>query len=149
MTENERAEFTNKLALIWVDPADCDPPHAAEPTKMAKFVTAFQEAGFDENHPAVIGYPFNGRIQLLSGSHRHAAAIRTGTKLPVTMWLQSDVQRAWGNLAEWAKVMRQVPVHDFHETKRANKCGHGYSQLAACPQCINSGMTVEFEPEDE
>lgn len=138
----DRSEFTNKMALIWVDPADCDPPHKAEQKKMQKFVEAFEAAGFNENHPAVIGYPFNGRIQLLSGSHRHAAALKTGTKLPVTMWLQSDIQRAWGNLEEWAKVMKQVAVKDFHESRTKPKCSHGLHKTS-CPECVNKRRIKE------
>lgn len=108
-----RAKFANERALIWVSTSDCDPPHAADDAKMKIFVEKFERAGFDPDHPAVIGYPFNGRIQLLSGSHRFAAAKRLGLLLPVTLWLSSDVEKAWGNLEEWAKVMRQIPVKEF------------------------------------
>lgn len=109
----ERAEYMNRHALICVRPEDCDPPHAASDTKTSELVGLFKDAGFDEDHPALIGYPLNGRIQLLSGSHRHAAAIKTNTKLPVTLWLQSDINAAWGDLEEWAKIMRQIPVKEF------------------------------------
>jgi ParB-like chromosome segregation protein Spo0J len=111
--EEKRAAYTNARALIMLHPDDCDPPHAADDAKMRVFVEKFEKAGFDPEHPAVIGYPFNGRIQLLSGSHRHAAAKRLGLKLPVTLWLSSDVEKAWGDLEEWAKIMRQVPVLGF------------------------------------
>lgn len=121
----ERSEYTDKRSLVMLHPDDCVPPHAADDAKMQKFIKWFEKAGFDKDHPAIIGYPFNGKIQLLSGSHRWAAAKETNTMLPVTLWLKSDVEKAWGDLVEWAKIMKQIPVKDFYETPRCKVDGNG------------------------
>lgn len=102
--------------ITWVDPVDCDPPHGLDLTQPRHFnkvnmlIEAFTRAGFDRNHSALVAYPRAGRIQLLSGTHRHEAARRVGILLPITLWLQSDIEATWGNLDEWRRVMRDIPV---------------------------------------
>lgn len=101
--------------VVYVNPLDCDPPHGLDLSsrhdwdKVAYLANCFARDGFDESYPALVGYPLNGRIQLLSGTHRHYAAIRTDTKLPVTLWLRSYVQRAWGT-DKWPKLIADLPV---------------------------------------
>ncbi len=104
--------------IIWLDPKDCDPPHSLnlEPgsrdsLKVEGLVEAFQ-VGFDTTKPALVGYPLSGRIQLLSGTHRHEAALRVGIQLPVTLFLRSYVEATWGTI-HWTKVMRDISVNDL------------------------------------
>jgi ParB-like nuclease domain len=100
--------------MMWLDPLDCDPPHGLdldEPhhyEKVNALIAAFDSAGFDRSKSALVGYPLDGRVQLLSGTHRREAAIRAGIKIPVTMWLRSDVERAWGDLDKWRELIRDV-----------------------------------------
>lgn len=102
--------------ITWVDPADCDPPHGLDLTmprhfnKVNMLVAAFLERGFDTSHSALVAYPLDGRLQLLSGTHRHEAAKRAGIKLPVTIWLRADIEATWGDLDEWRRVMQDIPV---------------------------------------
>lgn len=102
--------------VLFLDPQDCDPPHGLDLSsehdwqKCKMLAEAFMEKGFDFSKSALVGYPYNGRIQLLSGTHRHQAALWTGTKLPVTPWLRSDVEMSWGLLEKWLRVMRDIPV---------------------------------------
>ena len=103
--------------VIWVVPEDCDPPHAYDPAK-ADRITAELEAGFDRNRPALLGYPSGGRIQLLSGTHRHEAARRLGLKIPVTLYLGSTVEGAWGNVDEWLRLMRDRSVEELERLVR-------------------------------
>lgn len=109
--------------VTWVDPQDCDPPHgldlslARHANKVNALIEAFAINGFDQNHSALVGYPLNGRIQLLSGTHRHTAAVATKIKLPVTLWLRSNVEETWGELQEWMKVMKDIPVKDLLAVK--------------------------------
>ena len=51
----------------WVAPEDCDPPHAVKHLDKFEELTHrfLMEEGWDLNEPALIGYPFEGRIQLL------------------------------------------------------------------------------------
>jgi hypothetical protein len=81
-------------------------------SKVAMLVNAFKENGFDLNMPALIGCPLDGKIQLLSGTHRHLAAKQVGIRLPVSLWLRSDIECLWGT-EEWAKVLEDIPVKDL------------------------------------
>lgn len=95
----------------WVKPEDCDPPHEVRKfERIWPLAEAFKKQGFDKSKPALIGYVVDGRIQLLSGTHRHMAADLVGIKIPVTLWLGSDIQKSWGTLEEWKKVMADIPV---------------------------------------
>lgn len=103
--------------VTWVDPNDCDPPHGLDLTtardaNKVEFLMDqfFHGDGFDTDEPALVGYPLEGRVQLLSGTHRHEAALRTGTLLPIVFWLRSDIEEAWGDLKQWLRVMEDIPV---------------------------------------
>jgi len=90
--------------VLWVSSNDCDPPHGLDMSskhdfdKVAELTTAFLSNGFDKSKSVLIGYPREGRIQLLSGTHRHEAAKRSGVLLPVALWLRSDIENAWGRV---------------------------------------------------
>ena len=106
--------------FIWVDPTDCDPPHGLDmegerdANKVSRLQSAFEINGFDIDMPALVGYPSEGRIQLLSGTHRHRAALLCGQKLPVTLWLKSDVEEMWGTEL-WSTVIEDIPVRELEE----------------------------------
>lgn len=78
----------------------------------------FAAEGFDSSKSALVGYPLDGRVQLLSGTHRHEAARRAGILLPVVLWLRSDVELAWGNLEDWLHLMEDIPVADLETWSR-------------------------------
>ena len=105
-------------AFTWLHPGDCIPPHGLDmqwkhdSEKVEKLAQAFGLYGFDVTKPALVGYPLDGRVQLLSGTHRHAAAERTGVLLPVTIWLNSDVRKMWGTPL-WDEVIRDIPVEEL------------------------------------
>ncbi len=114
----------------WVAAEDCDPPHgldmhwAHDADKVNMLAEAFITKGFDMAAPALIGYPLNGKIQLLSGTHRHRAALLTNTKLPVMLWLRSDVETAWGNLDKWIKVIEDISVSVLETWTREDLAKH-------------------------
>jgi hypothetical protein len=108
---------------ILLGAVDCDPPHgldlepgSRDSLKVEMLEAAFREHGFDPTRPALVGYPLNGRVQLLSGTHRHEAARRTGTLLPVRMVLRSIVEATWG-LPEWEQTIRDVPVSSLENAE--------------------------------
>jgi hypothetical protein len=70
---------------------------------------AFVESGFDLSQPALVGYPLDGKIQLVSGTHRHLAAKQAGIVLPITLWLRGDIEEMWGTEL-WPDVIRDIPV---------------------------------------
>ena len=103
--------------ITWVHAQDCFPPHGLDMTaprnykKVEMLIEAFtRDGGFDKSKSALLGYPLDGKIQLLSGTHRHRAAEATGILLPVMLWLRSDIERVWGDLESWVHVMRDIPV---------------------------------------
>src|ERR1035437_51436 len=94
---------------LLLHPDDCIPPHGLDLTpgsrdsiKVEYLEEYFRAYGFDKSKPALVGYPLNGKVQLLSGTHRHEAAKRVNMMLPVAMRLSSYVEAAWGTL-EWDK----------------------------------------------
>lgn len=116
---------TTTPCVMWLDPSDCDPPHGLELdvaghdlNKVLVLEELFKRFGFNKSMPALVGYALNGRIQLLSGTHRHEAAKRAGINIPVTLWLGSDVEKSWGELQEWAKVMEDISVSELENWTR-------------------------------
>ena len=104
---------------ILAHPTDCEPPHgldlspgSRDSIKVDMLTEAFVRDGFDPKMPALVGYPLNGRIQLLTGTHRRESADRAGIMLPVTMKLRSVVEAAWGT-AEWDQLILDIPVEDL------------------------------------
>jgi len=103
---------------ILVHPNDCDPPHGLDLSterdagKVERLRQAFVTHGFDPKMPALVGYPLKGRIQLLSGTHRHLAAQLAGIDLPVRMVLRSVVETTWGTEL-WVDTIRDIPVEEL------------------------------------
>ncbi len=104
--------------LMWVDPEDCTPPHSLDmlsehdAVKVDELRVEFETNGFDKNQPALVGYPLNKHIQLLSGTHRHLAAKQAGIKLPVTLWLRSDIEATWGTEL-WDRTIEDISVKEL------------------------------------
>lgn len=101
--------------IVWVHPSDCVPPHGLDMSsehdagKVAWLRQQFETSGFDRRFPALVGYPIDGKLQLLSGTHRHEAARQSDMLIPVSVWLRSDVEEIWGtNL--WPTVIKDIPV---------------------------------------
>lgn len=109
--------MTKKTSLVvWVNPDDCDPPHEVrKPERLYPLIDEFSTNGFDKSKPALVGYILNGRIQLLSGTHRHASAKVTGITIPVTLWLGSQIDESWGTLEEWMRIMKDIPVSELEQ----------------------------------
>ena len=105
---------------LWLDPTDCVPPHSLDlapgsrdTRKVEQLTEQFLEQGFDTNYPTLVGYPNGeGKVQLLSGTHRHEAAMRAKIKLPVTIWLSSYVRMFWGT-EKWKDLLEDIPVKDL------------------------------------
>lgn len=106
--------------FVWVDPDDCDPPHSLDMNwphdyeKVKYLIDFFRKEGFDTKKACLVGYPLNGRIQLLSGTHRHMAAKIAGVKIPVSLWLRDDVMRRWGT-DEWLRLIQDIPVNELEQ----------------------------------
>jgi hypothetical protein len=104
------------ILLTCMATEDCDPPHAVKDfDNFERLAEQFlkKEGGWDLDKPVLIGYPLNGRIQLLSGSHRWAAAKVAGIKIPVLVRQRSVIEEFFGNLEEWAKIMQPIPTKEI------------------------------------
>jgi hypothetical protein len=79
------------------------PPHRiTHPDKLYDFAEKFIVDGWGEQQEALVGYPLDGKIQLLSGTHRHAAAILAElSRIPVIVKPIKDVKDAFGDLDKW------------------------------------------------
>lgn len=104
---------------LLLHPDDCVPPHSLDLTpgsrdslKVERLTEAFRLNGFDPKEPALVGYPLNGKIQLLTGTHRHEAAQQAGIFLPVRIILRSDWEAAWGK-PEAAALVSDVPLFEL------------------------------------
>ena len=42
----------------------------------------------------------------------------------------------------------ELEIKQLPKVETKPVCNHGYTQPAACPQCVSSGATVEFDPEE-
>ena len=88
-----------------VDPMSCDPPHkVTHPEKFDELVREFSTKGWDINCPNLIGYDFDGRTQLISGSHRWAAAKVAKIQIPVEIHSYEYVHSIWGT-DQWMKLL--------------------------------------------
>lgn len=109
--------------IIWVLAEDCIPPHSLDlqskhdREKVEYLAQEFAKYGFDPNFPALVGYPLDGKIQLLTGTHRQLSGELSNTKLPVSMFLRSDIEKAWGTPA-WQRVVADIPVLKLMEKER-------------------------------
>jgi len=90
----------------WLDPTICDPPHSvSRPEQVEALFEEFSQLGWDLLQPALVGYRLGDRVQLLSGSHRHAAALLARIEIPVVIYPLTTIQHAWGNLDWWVHLM--------------------------------------------
>lgn len=92
--------------IRWIPPQLCTPPHkVARPDQVVDLANAFVREGWNPNEPALIGYPFEGGVQLLSGSHRWAASMLAKLdKIPVEIKPLSEIEQSWGT-DRWSEVM--------------------------------------------
>lgn len=101
--------------MATVIPELCIPPHrVSHPEKVGYFYKQFLYKGWGKGYPKLVGYPWQGRIQLLSGSHRWAAALRARMPIPVAVVPYEQVEEAWGNLELWQELMKKGdPTNDL------------------------------------
>lgn len=126
--------------ILWLAAGDCDPPHglnlapgSRDRLKVEGLLDAFELDGFDSTEPALIGYPLEGRIQLLSGTHRHRAAILAEIRLPVRIWLRSTIEQCWGR-PQWAEIMEDIPVDHLLSARLPAPPSLSLQTLATCAQ---------------
>ena len=89
-----------KPEFKWVPSEACNPPHrVSRPEQVEQLRESISSKGWNGHY--LVGYQLNNRIQLLSGTHRHAAA----AKVPVVVWPESTIRESWGDLKKWNYIM--------------------------------------------
>ena len=92
--------------ITWLAPTELLPPHrVTHPERVERLVAAFREGGWDTARPALVGYSYGDRIQLLTGPHRHAAAAKLGLYVPVVVVPRDTVEMAYGHLGAWYSIL--------------------------------------------
>ena len=87
------------MMIHWLNPTIADPPHAVcSYLKRDTLTAAFRTHGWDPFEPALLGYPWEGRIQLIDGSHRWDAAMEAPlSHIPIYLmpcrWIQRSTSR--------------------------------------------------------
>ena len=95
--------------IHWLPPSACFPPHrVTHPEKLIQLHRDFITEGWDMSQPFLVGYPYGEGIQLISGSHRWAAAAEAGIKIPVKIVPYHEVWASWGNLERWGNLLQGV-----------------------------------------
>jgi hypothetical protein len=92
------------MAVEWLDPCECDPPHrVTHPEKLVDLLTDMDDHGW--RGAALVGYrQADGRVQLMSGSHRHAATAFLRIRVPVEVYPEDCVRTVWGT-DDWLVIM--------------------------------------------
>lgn len=82
-------------------------PHkVTRPEQVDELATLFSQSGWGAGYEALVGYVINGNLQLLSGTHRRAAAQQANIKIPVVIIPSDVVKTSWGHLESWNQVMK-------------------------------------------
>jgi hypothetical protein len=102
------ATMNFRTRVRWIDPKSCKPPHRV--THQDKFIDLceqFAHCGWDTKKPTLVGYQWKG-IQLISGSHRWAAAKHSNIKIPVIIYPYKTIVRIWGT-DDWLELLQNIP----------------------------------------
>lgn len=97
----------------WLDAAACDPPHrVTHAEKFDAIAASLAASGWKPDEPVLLGYEREGRVQLITGSHRHAAA--RALRLPLPVLIRHDVDALWGTDG-WVRMIAQPPrLQEIH-----------------------------------
>lgn len=96
------ARGTTPLVTL-LNPASLTPPHRVTRPEQVDALAADMVCRGWHGVP-LVGYLYEAEIQLLSGTHRRAAAERARILVPVLLYTEADIREAWGT-DQWAQVM--------------------------------------------
>lgn len=93
--------------LTHLDPNTLTPPHVVvRPWQVVELAAAMRTMGWRGS--PLVGYDDGeGGIQLLTGTHRRAAAVRANmATIPVKVYSSGLVSRCWGRLSRWTMLIQ-------------------------------------------
>lgn len=93
-------------------PSWCVPPHRlTHQEKYEELVQDFiKNKGWSSGYPVLIGYWFENKIQLISGTHRYYAAITADILLPIEILQFEYVYSIWGT-DTWIEMIKNPKVY--------------------------------------
>ena len=92
--------------IIWINPNECLPPHSVSRIEeVDDLVENFSQYGWDVEDSVLVGYIIDNKIQLLNGTHRHAAATKLNMEVPIVLYTESEIWDAWGDLNKWSRII--------------------------------------------
>lgn len=90
--------------LMHFTPNALTPPHkVTRPEQVDLLAMDIETHGWQG--PPLVGYRLDGGVQLLSGTHRHAACKRLQFAIPVVLREFEAVKTAWGDVERWKRLM--------------------------------------------
>lgn len=90
--------------MVHFTPKCLEPPHkVTRPEQVDELVESMLKYGW--KGPPLVGYRLDGKVQLLTGTHRRAAAERINFAIPVVLRSWEEVKDAWGDLDKWQFIM--------------------------------------------
>lgn len=94
-----------RTSVKWIKTKSCTPPHrVTHPEKFIELFRQFSSSGWNNEHPPLLGYQMGPKIQLISGSHRWAAAHRADIKIPVVVYPEFIIHKIWGT-EDWLSLL--------------------------------------------
>lgn len=144
---SEQAEDSAYLRIV--KPNTLLRPHAYDlsegsPTrqKIDRLEKAFRTFGFDMSKPALVGYPYEGKIQLLDGGHRTQAAHLAGRDLPVWVKSRVSMKAAYGTHGWEEFTHNNVPAQDLLRDQFFQDNAHvGYAH-SSTPLWVHCGKVT-------
>jgi hypothetical protein len=105
-------------SVSWMEPERLVPPHAVtKPKKVKQLVEDITAFGW-WGEPLLAYWTWDRRerrdvLQLLSGSHRWAAMLWLGMRVPVVTVPEQEVVDAWGDVEKWSALMQVGHEHEW------------------------------------
>jgi len=119
----ETSSLRRTTKFKWLNPNILDLPHrVTRPEQVDSLVLSLTKCGWCG--PPLIAYWHGNAIQLLSGTHRAAAARQLDMVVPVIVHPYDVVEKAWGT-PEWQDLMDgsltwiAKTLHDFTTTQKS------------------------------
>lgn len=95
------------VKVSWLSPHNCVPPnYSTRPERLKELVADLKQGWNINRYPKLVGYELaNGRVQLISGTHRWAACNELKHRMPVVVFPRDVVFECWGIPDKWKELM--------------------------------------------
>lgn len=92
--------------IQYYDPKRLIPPHRIiRPERVVELAESMLTWGW--RGQSLVGYPWGNQIQLITGTHRRAAAEAMQLFVPVVVLNTKQVGMAWGDVIKWTQLLNK------------------------------------------